>query len=105
MHPEGFKPFRDSLTSVFTIAWLVVGFALVVDLFTGSNGVAWLVGLQLKAVGHDPAVESMRMMTVFGTFTSVTKWTTFVQRFLLVVSFAFAGFPLLRGLWVSISGK
>jgi hypothetical protein len=105
MHPEGFKPLRDSLKNWFTIFWLVLAVALAVDLLLGSHGIAWLVGLQLKMGGHNPSADSMRMMTVFGMFTSASQWVTFVQRFLLIVAAVFSLVPVLRGLWVSVSGK
>jgi hypothetical protein len=105
MHPEGIKPFTDSLKNPFTIIWLALGCILVVDLFTGNHLIGWAVGQQVRMMGHNPAVDTMRMMTVFGTFTSVAVWTAFVQKFLIVGAFVLGGLPMVHGLWVSVVGK
>jgi hypothetical protein len=105
MHPEGMKPFVDSLRNPWNVVMALLAVVVAVDMMSGLRLVHVLVAMQLKLMGHDPSQQTMRLVTLFGTFTRVDDWTRFLGWALLVF---LGGIPLvsvLLGLKVSLSGK
>ncbi len=105
MHPQGWKPLVDRLKSPGNIALLVIGALLVTDLLLGSPVMSKAVRLQLRLMHMEPSGDSARILTIFGTFRSVSAWTVFVERVLITFFFVMPGLSYLRGLYAAVSGR
>jgi hypothetical protein len=104
MHPQGFKPLVEALTSPLNIVLALVGVALVVDLLIGSPLMSRLVQLQLSLMKIDPSAGEIRIVTMFGTFTDPAVWTRFIERVLAAIFCAIPALSWLRGAFVSVAG-
>jgi len=98
-------PLVRKLRNPVNIVLMVIAIALVVDYVLGGPVMTKLVGLQLRAMGVDPATKTMRLFTIFGTFTRVDVWTRFLERALMVIFFAVPGLSYLGGLITSVRGS
>lgn len=105
MHPEGWKPFTDTLKSPYNLVLLTMATVLLVDYFLGCPLMSQVVRVQLQFQKLDPEAQHIRLYTLFGTFTRVDTWTRFLERFLIIVLYVFPGLSLLRGLYAALSGK
>lgn len=105
MHPEGWKPFVDTLKSPGNLVMAGLAILVLVDLLLGNPVLGKLVVLQLKAFGQPPTGDTIALKTVFGTFTSVSGWAGFVAKFLIGFLLLFPVLSWLRGLYAAVSGK
>lgn len=104
MHPEGWKPFHETLRSPLNLTLLAVAVALTVDYATGLHAMRSLIELQLQVMGHPKGAESMKLITVFGTFTRAETWTVFVTRGIAGICYVFPVFSMFLGVIRSIRG-
>jgi hypothetical protein len=104
MHPEGWKPFHETLRSPLNLTLLAIAVAVTVDYASGLHVMRALVELKLQLLGHHKGAESIRLITVFGTFTSVQSWTVFVSKGLAGVCYVVPAFSMMLGVIRSIRG-
>jgi len=105
MHPQGFKPFTDTLKQPGNLILLGIAALLVIDYFIGSPLMTQVTLIQLRIQKIDPDSQHMKIITMFGTFTRVDTWTMFIERVLIAVFAAIPGMSILWGLFSSITGK
>jgi heme/copper-type cytochrome/quinol oxidase subunit 4 len=105
MHPQGFKPFFDTLKSPWNIIFLVLGGAVLADFLLGSQYMMKVVEVQLHLQKLDIGSPNLRIMTLFGVFTKAIAWARFVGTVLFVVLLAIPLWSILGGLYGSIMSK
>lgn len=84
---------------------VVIGVLLVTDMVLGSPVMSQGVRLQLRLMHMEPSGDTTRILTIFGTFSSVRAWTVFVERVLIAFFFVMPGLSYLRGLYAAVSGR
>lgn len=105
MNMDKFDPFIETLKSRYNLILVLVGIALVADMYLGSPALRQVVFLQLKIMKIDPSRGGFRIISIFGTFTSVDQVAKIFDKAGIIICFCFAGISFLRGFIESLMRK
>jgi hypothetical protein len=98
MNVDRFLPFLDKLKSKSNLIMVILGVIFLIDLFYGSPITRQIVLLQCRIMKIDPSTGSLKILSVFGTFSSVDSMAKVLDKALFIGFFILSGASYLYGI-------
>jgi len=100
-----FEPLSEVFKDKFILFCLLMVFLSILDLKSCSPGASYIIRLQFKIRGIDPAHHSFILTSVFGHFNSIAALARVIDKASTVFFSIYSGFNLVRGFIQSIFNK
>ncbi len=105
MNSDRFNPFLEKLKSKSNPVMVILGVVFLADLFIGSLITRQIVLFQCRIMNIDPAAGGLKILSVFGKFSSVEAMAGVFDKALFIGFFVLSGASYLYGLIGSIINK
>ena len=105
MDIDRLNPFLDRLKSKTNFVMVILGVIFLADLYFGSPITRQIVLFQCKLMKIDPSSGNLRIVSVFGNFSSIDSMAIMLDKALCIGFFILAGASYVYGLIGTIFNK